>query len=178
MNQNSPLKKNDGAPQVMPLGHGTNPSISLVSSQPLTATHHKLATANQRTIAFLLDAFIAASLSALVMAFLSRLTQATVAATDPGMAPRILRISIFISYWVFPLYAAGQTLGKKLIGIKVLSDKRHGDSLGFFQALGRETIGRLISGLPLCLGYLGASRRQDRKTFHDRIYSTKVISLK
>lgn len=135
-----------------------------------------LATINQRTIAILLDWFVYGVLINIIYALVTHLIQAP-AAQQIGKAATLMRFSVYLAYWVFPLYAFGQTLGKKLIGIKVMPIKGN-RPLGFFQVLGRETIGRMASFLPFGIGYLNASRRDDRRTFHDRMFSTHVVSLK
>lgn len=83
---------------------------------------------------------------------------------------------IYMSYFIVPTALYGQTLGKKLLKVRVVRMDGSGE-VGFGIAFARETIGRTISGLPLCLGYLGASIRDDRRTFHDLIFGTRVVSL-
>jgi uncharacterized RDD family membrane protein YckC len=135
-----------------------------------------LATGNQRLVAILLDGIFSTALTKLVFVLLERMMPSGPKGPSHG-ALIILQYAIYFCYWIFPLYGEGQTLGKKIMGLKVVSD--HGDGpLGFGQVLGRELVGRTISAILLCYGYVGAFNRKDRKTFHDRMFSTHVVSLK
>jgi uncharacterized RDD family membrane protein YckC len=66
------------------------------------------------------------------------------------------------------------TLGKRWLGIKVV------DESGARLSLGRATVrnlAKLLSLLPLGLGFIWALFREDKRTWHDLIARTYVIPL-
>jgi uncharacterized RDD family membrane protein YckC len=75
-------------------------------------------------------------------------------------------------YYLFFWSLSGQTMGKLLTGLRVV--KVEGGALGFKRALGRG-LGILLSILPLGAGFLGLWSDPDRRGWHDRVASTKVI---
>lgn len=91
----------------------------------------------------------------------------------------LLALALTIHYvyvgWFY--HNKGATPGKMLFGLKVVRDDT-GTYLTYGQAFLRETVGKLISGLPLGLGYFWALGRPDRKTFHDLMFKTQVLHQK
>lgn len=78
-----------------------------------------------------------------------------------------------ILYYVLFLGAKGATPGKMAVKIKVVSPS--GDKIGYGQAFIRY-IGIFISGIILGIGYFMAFGDDEKRTLHDRIASTRVIS--
>jgi len=66
----------------------------------------------------------------------------------------------------------GQTLGKMALGIRVVGPD--GNNPNYFRAALRETIGKWISGLIVCLGYLWMLWDEQQQTWHDKIAGTTV----
>jgi uncharacterized RDD family membrane protein YckC len=89
----------------------------------------------------------------------------------------VMYFVVSVIYFFYPTYKTGQTLGKKIIGIKVVPVRDEDEPLQLWQALVRELPGKLISSLPLFLGYFWAFRNPERKTWHDNMSKTWVISL-
>jgi len=67
----------------------------------------------------------------------------------------------------------GQTLGKRLAGIRV-ADARSGGAIGSGRALVRH-VGRYISGLALGLGYLFMLWDPRQQTWHDKMAGSVVL---
>lgn len=83
---------------------------------------------------------------------------------------------LFIFYFTLLHSLYGQTLGKKLLGLKVVStDHSHPQVT---PVLLRETIGRVLNALPFGAGYARALFAKDRKGFHDLIADTIVVQTK
>lgn len=77
-------------------------------------------------------------------------------------------------FYFLPLtYFTGQTLGKKVVRIKVLSTDLNKASFG--EVLTRETLGRLISSLVLELGFLWVAFDEKKQGWHDKIAGTVVV---
>ncbi len=70
----------------------------------------------------------------------------------------------------------GQTLGKKLIGLKVISV--HSQSLNILRVLLRETLGRVLCLGTAFLGYFGILIRKDGRGLHDLLAGSIVVSEK
>ena len=99
-----------------------------------------------------------------------------------GIVPILGRIVGLALPWVYYIYCwsydnpiglKGQTLGKKVMNIKVVMD--NGADLTVQEAVVR-CVGYLVTGITLGLGCLLALR-PDRKALHDMIASTKVIKV-
>ncbi len=70
----------------------------------------------------------------------------------------------------------GQTLGKKLLGIKVVDQQ--GNIPGLSRAALREIVGKTVVGFTLGLGYLWIIWDKQKQGLHDKIASTYVIKVK
>ena len=84
-------------------------------------------------------------------------------------------VVVTIFYYVFFTGYSGQTPGKMALHIKVIHND--GSDIGYGQAFIRETIGKAISYILLCIGYLMVAMRSDKRGLHDLIASTRVIKL-
>jgi uncharacterized RDD family membrane protein YckC len=92
-------------------------------------------------------------------------------AATQGMA-LLLGLVLCYVYYVGMVAARGQTLGKMAVGLRVVN--RDGEKPTFAQALVRETFGKLVSGLPLFLGYLWMLWDGEQQTWHDKMAATYV----
>lgn len=77
------------------------------------------------------------------------------------------------SYFILLTYASGQTVGKKLMHLKVVSVQ--GCKLTLWEVVIRETVGRFLSALVLQAGYLAVGVRKDKRGLHDWFADSKVI---
>jgi uncharacterized RDD family membrane protein YckC len=84
-------------------------------------------------------------------------------------------IIVTLFYYIFFTGYGGQTPGKMALQIKVIHND--GSEIGYGQAFVRETIGKIISYLLLCIGYLMVGLRRDKRGLHDLLASTRVIKL-
>lgn len=67
----------------------------------------------------------------------------------------------------------GQSIGMKLLGVKVVS--RDGGPVSFLKAGLRGTIGYWISSFVFLLGFIWAAFDENGETWHDKIFGTRVI---
>lgn len=80
---------------------------------------------------------------------------------------------IFTGYSIgFLLFNKGQTIGKKLMKIKVVSEN---GNLSIYQVFFRETIGRMLSILTFGIGYLLIFFDKKKRSLYDKIAQTLVI---
>ena len=77
-------------------------------------------------------------------------------------------------YWLFTSLK-GQTLGKMAVRIKVVNAQ--GDRPGWGTAALREILGRLISAVVLCLGFLWIAFDNNKQGWHDKIANTYVVKV-
>ncbi len=68
----------------------------------------------------------------------------------------------------------GTSLGKWLVGLRIVDAKTGRRLTNFWRIFFRETGGKLLSVLPFFLGYLFAMLRRDRQTLHDLLFGTRV----
>ena len=80
---------------------------------------------------------------------------------------------IHILYYVLFTGLRGQTPGKMVVGIQVLT--REGAVPGIGRALLREVIGKLVSTVVLFIGYLWVAFDPHEQGWHDKIAGTYVI---
>lgn len=86
--------------------------------------------------------------------------------------------TVFWSFLVFGVYSiiswmlVGKTVGKALMGLRVLGD--NGKRITLKQAL-KRSLGYYLSALPLFLGFLWVLMDDRRQTWHDKLASTLVV---
>ena len=69
---------------------------------------------------------------------------------------------------------SGQSVGMKLLNCTVVR-RTEGETLSFWRAGFRGTIGYAISGLVFGLGFLWAAFDSNKETWHDKLFDTWVI---
>jgi uncharacterized RDD family membrane protein YckC len=92
-----------------------------------------------------------------------------------GMIITILvGIVIAIYNGIYLVATKGASIGKKFMKLKVV-DLEGKYPIGYGRTLLREIVGKLISGIILCLGYLLIIIDEKKQGLHDKIASTYVI---
>lgn len=142
-----------------------------------------------RVGAFMLDNIILSIVSVPILIFVTLRTLGVLPSFDPtelllmqdyglrqyGMwillyyfVPSVIRCLYFVICHTY-----GQTLGKKMAGIKVI--RNGGERPGFGRALLRETIGRFCAAVVFCLGYLWVAWDKNKQGWQDKIAGTFVV---
>ena len=88
----------------------------------------------------------------------------------PAMLSNIFLLWLY--YWLFT-GLKGQTPGKMVLGIKVVNARGERPGLGI--AAMREVLGKLISAIALCLGFLWIAWDREKQGWHDKIADTHVV---
>lgn len=78
-----------------------------------------------------------------------------------------------VMYFVILTYSTGQTVGKRLFHLKVVSSDDQ--KLSLLNVIYRETIGRYLSSVILFVGYLMIGVDKEKKGLHDMLCDTRVI---
>lgn len=87
----------------------------------------------------------------------------------------LLEILFDLLYMVLLTWWTGQTLGKVIAGIRVVSAHQARGNLTAGQVLLREVIGKMLSSLPFGLGYMWVGWNQRKQGWHDLIAKTYVV---
>lgn len=75
-------------------------------------------------------------------------------------------------YFCFMHACCGQTIGKKIMGIRLESSRDSGLNLGIFFL---RWVGYIASAIPFFFGFLWALLDVEGRTWHDRLAGTRVV---
>jgi uncharacterized RDD family membrane protein YckC len=89
-----------------------------------------------------------------------------------GVKQTILSLSLRLIYEVSLNGRYGATLGKMIVGAKIV--RLDGSPLGYKYAFFRY-LGRIVSDMTCYIGYLIVAFREDKRALHDLIVGTRVI---
>lgn len=78
-----------------------------------------------------------------------------------------------VCYFVLLTYYTGATLGKKLFHLRVIGSMEEKPS--FFDILFRESVGRFLSKVILCVGYIMVGADKKKRGLHDMLSDTSVV---
>lgn len=85
----------------------------------------------------------------------------------------VLGVIIFVLYYAWPESSSWQaSIGKKLFNLQVTD--MYGQRISFWRAVGRN-LGKYISGLILCIGYLMCFWTEKKQCLHDMMAGCLVI---
>lgn len=137
----------------------------------------------KRVLAYLIDNFIVGLIVGIPIGCLVGITSAfAMEMSEEAYIIAIIAASLIGVFWaviVSILYFAimwsrtGQTLGKKWLGIKVVTAEWIPPS--FWRAAGRAVIGYWLSDLVFGLGFLWMLWDDYQQCWHDKLFSTYVI---
>lgn len=149
-------------------GFGTSPT-------PAAANLHA-APPGRRLLAAGVDALLLGAIDLAVLYFTLQLCGLT--ASELNVVPVVPLVAFLLildgGYVVSLTTAGGQTLGKMLTGLQVVTAA--GERVGFGPAVSRAGA-YLVSALPAGLGFLPALLGGDRRALHDRLADTRVVII-
>jgi uncharacterized RDD family membrane protein YckC len=93
-----------------------------------------------------------------------------------GIGSVVIQLSTIFFYFCVPLVNKGQTIGKKVLKIKVCQNN-DSNKLTYGNVFKREFIGKFLSGILFFGGYIMAIARKDNRSLHDLIGNTKVVDV-
>lgn len=94
---------------------------------------------------------------------------------DSFVINNLFSLFLNIAYFVFYQARFGQTIGKKILGIKIVNQEGQTPSVFIFFL--REIIGKTASALMLGIGYLWMLWDGKKQSIHDKIASTFVVRV-
>lgn len=90
----------------------------------------------------------------------------------------LIEVITFLYFLLLPLFWNGYTIGKKIMGIRIV--KMNGENVGIGNMLLRELVGRLIYIITFGIGIIASAimvaAREDKRSIHDLIAGTYVTS--
>lgn len=132
---------------------------------------YRIAGFNERFLAYLIDTLPFVFLNYYSLTFLIK-TNYLIYSDSLASKWKWGWIALFIIYEVIFTSGGRVTLGKKLLGIRVVS--KNGENLSIIKAFIR-VIGYFISSFTLNLGYIAALTNKNRISLHDLLASSRVI---
>lgn len=92
---------------------------------------------------------------------------------EPGLG-YALGLALAVAYFTyFEGGQSGQTLGKRWLSIRVI-DFRTGGPIGYGRGVIRY-LGKIVSSIPIALGFLWMIWDREKQTWHDKIATTVVV---
>jgi uncharacterized RDD family membrane protein YckC len=129
-----------------------------------------------RALAAGLDGVFYAIFSQIISAVLGIVMKSNIVPVEVG-AILVLLVSFIILpliYYVMPLKKTGQTLGKKILKVKVVSLENN-EALDLSTVVKREFLGKMLSSIVFMIGFI--VHLFGRPTWHDSIANTRVIKV-
>lgn len=130
-----------------------------------------------RLLAFLIDMVLLSTLAKAIFSLVGFqpvfLAREIVPSFNSGEA--ILALMLLWGYNIVMIKLYGATVGKMAFGLKVMSDNK--EPIDWLSVVLRETVGKMISTLPLGLGFLWVSWDAKKQGFHDKIAGTVVMKV-
>jgi uncharacterized RDD family membrane protein YckC len=88
---------------------------------------------------------------------------------------RTWQLVVPVAYFVLSHGTGGQTLGKRLLGARVIDEG--GAPIGYLRALGR-CVATVVAAMPFGIGLAVAGLRRDRRGLHDLLAGTRVVRVR
>lgn len=79
-----------------------------------------------------------------------------------------------VLYFILCTRYTGTTLGKRAMNLRVISVDES-EELDFLTVAYRETVGRFLCGISICIGYLIIGLDKEKRGFHDMLCDTRVV---
>ncbi|KZE53974.1 hypothetical protein AV540_07015 [Brevibacillus parabrevis] len=147
-------------------------AIQALENSQETSREHQFAGFWIRVAATLLDSLFLIGVSMLIFNSLRR----NLGVSGDFLSLIDLLEALFgLLYLVLLTWWTGQTLGKQIIGIRVISAKHARGRLTGGQVILREVLGKLLSSLVFCIGYMWVGWNPQKQGWHDLLAKTYVI---
>lgn len=137
----------------------------------------------KRLVAYIIDGFIVGLITGIPGGCLGGVVGAMGSQQDTSTMPMLLMMLVFVVvflsliaavlYYAMMWSRTGQTLGKKWLGIKVVT--ADGVPPSFWRAVGRAVIGYPVSSFLFDLGFLWMLWDDQSQCWHDKLFGTYVV---
>ena len=143
----------------------------------------RYASFGKRLLAYLIDSFIVSLIGGVPVACLVGIASAAIPSMDEETALIVIILASFVAviwaviagtlYFAMMWSRSGQTLGKKWLGIKVVTVEGYPPT--FWRAVGRAILGYWLSDLIFGLGFLWMLWDDYQQCWHDKLFGTYGI---
>ncbi|MCA9308587.1 RDD family protein [candidate division WWE3 bacterium] len=140
-------------------------------SMPVDLTKVQYASFGSRFLALLIDAVVLGIVGFVVLVLVKLVVTNEFFV---NLLSQLIQLVLGLGYTMYFLPRTGATLGKRAMHIMVV-DAKTGEYIDLVGVFLREIVGRIVSSLPLALGYLWPLWDAKHQTFHDKIAGTIVI---
>ncbi|MGG1660601.1 RDD family protein [Brevibacillus sp. NRS-1366] len=153
--------------------HDTRGHVLPENSYPAdTLPHYQFAGFWIRVCATLLDSLFLIGISLLIF---NPLRRALGVSDYVFSLIDLIEVLFDLLYMVLLTWVKGQTLGKVITGIRVISARQARANLSAGQVILREVIGKMLASLPFGLGYMWVGWNHKKQGWHDLIAKTYVV---
>lgn len=135
-----------------------------------------IATAKDRFLAFLIDLVVLIIVSILIGILTNSFLSASSSYQDFRFYIQNINNLVGVLYFVLLTYLNQATIGKKILGLKVVTLQRTKPS--FLTVIIREVVGKFVSTIVLLLGFVWILFDKDKQGWHDKIAGTIVVKSK
>ena len=130
-----------------------------------------------RFVAALIDSIIMSALSSIIGVLLMLMFAGVRSYGDifPSFVAGsyVAQMGVVWAYNILMIHRKGATIGKMVFGLKVVSTD--GGRVAIGKIVLRETIGKFISGIILCIGFMMVGWTKKKQGLHDMIAGTVVV---
>lgn len=133
-----------------------------------------------RLAAYMIDSIIVAAVLLIVRLFMSGV-MALLSGTPLGgnvlfhYTLKDIVLYVFqVMYFILATYYTGTTIGKRLMNLRVVPANRE-EKLSFVDVFYRETVGRFLCNISVCIGYILVGIDKEKRGIHDMLCDTRVV---
>lgn len=159
----------EAQPAPIPTPQPAAPTVKKPMSTPAGSTDY--ASFGRRFVAVFVDAIVVGIINSVLTVVLTAISQ------DLQTVATLLNFVVGIVYYVYFIGSSGQTIGKKLLKVRVVKKDDTTTNPDYLAAVLREVIGKPLSALVLGLGYFWMLWDDHKQTWADKIAGTVVINV-
>jgi uncharacterized RDD family membrane protein YckC len=152
-------------------------TVEKFHSDEIDYSSYKAASFKTRGIAILLDSVFYNIINQIIVAILAvavKSGESTIILIGTGLGILLSFIVLPYMYYIMPMMKNGQTIGKKIMKIKVIP-RVGSEPLNAWTCVKREIIGKIISSVVFMMGYIVVLFKKE--AWHDDIAATKVVAI-
>jgi uncharacterized RDD family membrane protein YckC len=150
-------------------------SEQVIYASEARASEHRYAGFWMRFWAFLIDLIVISSLNGILVSPFKFVNEGIAISVGFWTVPGIISAIVFYAYFILMTKFFGQTIGKMILGIKVVRENE--EPLRWSDVLFRELIGRFLyrafwflTALYIIVGFM-----DEKQGIHDMIADTRVV---
>jgi len=144
--------------------------VEQVSNQ---TENSRVGTSKERFLAFLIDVLILFSINIVIGVLINLILPSTVSYENFRATVKNISGFIGVAYFVLLTYIYQETIGKKVIGLKVVTINN--ERPNFLTIFLREVGGKFVSSIVFLLGFIWILFDKNKQGWHDKIAKTLVI---